>query len=395
MDRSPENLKNEMKLIEAARALAPKLRDRALKADQECRISDDTIAEMKATGLFKVMQPKAWGGYELDPRVFYHVQRILAESCMSTAWIYGVMGVHPWQIARYPVKVQETIWGKDDTTLVASTYMPVAKVNPVEGGYEVSGRWGFSSCCEHAEWFLLGGIIPAGNGRNPEHGTFLIHKSAVEIHKNWDTLGIRGSGSHDVEVKGTFVPHDFVQRTNSTSIEDTPGRIENTNPIYNMSFASVFTRAVSTACIGGLDGAINEFINYSKAHVGKHGNKTAEDPLAQQVVTEAICTSDSLKLVLERNYDDLMDYAVKNELPPVEKRLLYRYHASYVANVCCEQVSNLMRSMAASGLYSDSPVGRIFRDVHQARGHISNNFTSHARAYGAVVLGLPNPDPYV
>jgi 3-hydroxy-9,10-secoandrosta-1,3,5(10)-triene-9,17-dione monooxygenase len=54
-----------------------------------------------------------------------------------------------------------------------------------------------------------------------------------------------------------------------------------------------------------------------------------------------------------------------------------------------------MRSMAASGLYSDSPVGRIFRDIHQARGHISNNFTSHARAYGAVVLGLPNPDPYV
>ena len=64
---------------------------------------------------------------------------------MSTAWVYGVVGVHPWQLARYPVEAQRDVWGEDSSVLVASTYMPVAKVTPVKGGYQVSGRWGFSS----------------------------------------------------------------------------------------------------------------------------------------------------------------------------------------------------------------------------------------------------------
>lgn len=66
----------------------------------------------------------------------------LAEGCMSTAWVFGVVGVHPWQLARYPVEAQRDVWGEDSSVLVASTYMPVAKVTPVKGGYQVSGRWG-------------------------------------------------------------------------------------------------------------------------------------------------------------------------------------------------------------------------------------------------------------
>ncbi|NBV89766.1 MAG: flavin-dependent monooxygenase, partial [Betaproteobacteria bacterium] len=168
MDRAPEQLRIEAQLISAARELGPRLAERAYQADQDLRIPDETIAEMKAAGLFKILQPARWGGFEMDPRTFYKVQAVIAEYCMSTAWIYGVMGVHPWQIARYPMKTQEEIWGEDVNTLVASTYMPTAKVTPVEGGYQVSGRWGFSSCCEHSSWFLLGGIVPESDGRPPE-----------------------------------------------------------------------------------------------------------------------------------------------------------------------------------------------------------------------------------
>lgn len=395
MNRLPDQVQIELQLIKNARELGPRLAERAYQADQDMRIPDETIAEMKAAGLFKILQPARWGGFEMDPRTFYKVQTVLAEYCMSTAWIYGVMGVHPWQIARYPMKTQEEIWGEDVNTLVASTYMPTAKVTPVEGGYQVSGRWGFSSCCEHSSWFLLGGIVPEADGRPPEHGTFLIPRSEVTIHKNWDTLGIRGSGSHDVEVKGCFVPAHRVQRTNSTKVDDTPGRRANTNPIYNLSFASVFVRAVSTACIGGLRGAINEFTRYASQHVGNHGSKTAEDPQAQQAIVEAMCAVDAMELVLERDYSEMMDYAERGELPPVERRLLYRYHSSSVPSACADHVSTLMRCMGAQGMYSKSPIGRIFRDIHQARGHIANNYMAHARVAGAVFLGLPNPDPFV
>ena len=85
-----------IELVARARALAPKLAERAREAERQGMVPVETVKEMQEAGLFRVLQPKRWGGYELDPRVFYRVQMALAEGCMSTAWIYGVIGVHNW-----------------------------------------------------------------------------------------------------------------------------------------------------------------------------------------------------------------------------------------------------------------------------------------------------------
>ncbi|MCM2318705.1 MAG: acyl-CoA dehydrogenase family protein [Pseudomonas sp.] len=390
-----EKTREEIELIDRARRLVPALRERAEQADREGKVPDETVREMQEAGLFRALQPKKWGGYEVDPRTFFEIQMTLAEGCMSTAWIYGVMGVHPWQLARYPVEAQQDVWGEDFSTLISSTYMPVAKVTPVEGGYRISGRWGFSSGSEHCQWCLLGGILPVEGDQAAEHGTFLVPRSDYRIEKNWDVLGLRGTGSHDIVVEDAFVPAHRVQRTNNSSLAATPGREVNTNPIYALPFAQVFTRAVSSSCLGALQGAINEFRDNAAKHLGKHGAKTAEDPVAQSAVAEAIMTVDALKLVLERNFAHMLALAERGEIPDTETRLLYRYQSAHVTNVCAERISDLLRSMAASGLYSTNPVARTFRDLHQARGHISNNVAAYGRSFGAVQLGLPNPDPYV
>lgn len=385
----------EIELIECARRMIPALKSRAAQADRDFKVPVETVAELQAAGLLRALQPKAFGGLEVDPRTFFEIQMTLAEGCMSTAWIYGVMGVHPWQLARFPVEAQREVWGEDQSTLISSTYMPVAKVTPVEGGYRISGRWGFSSGSEHCTWCFLGGIIPADGDMPPEHGTFLLPISDYRIEHNWDVLGLRGTGSHDIVVEDAFVPAHRVQRTNNWSMAATPGRELNTNPIYAIPFAQVFARAVSTSAIGALQGAINEFRANAAQHIGKHGAKTAEDPGAQTAVADATITVDGLKLVLERNYEHLLNLAKAGEFPDVETRLLYRYQSSYVTNICAEKVSELLRNMAASGLYSTNPVARLFRDLHQARGHIANNYMAYGRSYGAVQLGLPNPDPFV
>ncbi|QTS87668.1 acyl-CoA dehydrogenase family protein [Ectopseudomonas khazarica] len=385
----------ELELIDRARGLVPKLKARAAKAERDFKVPVETVMEMQALGLFRVLQPKAFGGYEVDPRTFFEIQMTLAEGCMSTAWIYGVIGVHPWQLARFPVEAQRDVWEQGSDTLISSTYMPVAKVTPVEGGYRISGRWGFSSGSEHCSWCFLGGILPADADMPAEHGTFLLPRSDYRIEHNWEVLGLRGTGSHDIVVEDVFVPAHRVQRTNNSTLEATPGRRLNTSPIYAIPFAQVFARAVSTAAIGALQGAINEYCASAAQHVGKHGARTAEDPMAQIAVADALNTVDSLKLVLMRNYAQLLALAEAGEYPDVEMRLQYRYQSSYVTNICAEKVSELLRNMAASGLYDSNPVARIFRDLHQARGHIANNYMAYGRSYGAVQLGLPNPDPFV
>ncbi|MDY3197189.1 MAG: acyl-CoA dehydrogenase family protein [Pseudomonadaceae bacterium] len=396
MDVTRERSEKERELLASARQLIPALKARAEQADRDMKVPVETVADMREAGLFRAMQPKRFGGFEIDPRGFFEIQQALAEGCMSTAWIFGVMGVHPWQLARFDVQAQEDVWGDNPDTLVGSTYMPVAKVTPVEGGYRISGRWGYSSGSEHCTWTLLGGIIPPdANGEGAEHGTFLVPISDYRIERNWDVLGLRGTGSHDIVVEDAFVPYHRVQRTNNTSMEATPGRLVNTNPLYAIPFAQIFTRAVSSSCLGALQGAINEFRANAAKHIGKHGAKTAEDPLAQEVVADATLTLDQLRLVLERNMAHLMELAERDEFPDVETRLLYRYQSAYVTNICADKADQLLRCMAASGLYNTNPVARVFRDLHQARGHISNNVAAFARTYGAVQLGLPNPDPYV
>lgn len=383
-------------LIAAARELAPRLAGRAAQTERDGRIPAETIEEIAAAGLFRVLQPTRWGGHEMDPRVFYSIQMALAEGCMSSAWVYGVVGVHYWQLSLFPRAAQQDVWGHDASTRIASTYMPTGKAEPVDGGYRFSGRWSFSSGSEHCEWIFLGGLLPKKDGSGGlEHCTFLLPRSDFQIVPNWDVLGLRGTGSHDIVVENAFVPAHRTQRTNDHSDAGCPGRADNTGWLYRIPFTQVFQRAVSSACIGATDGAIASFRARAASHVGKHGNKSAEDVNAQLAVTQAMMSTDQLKLVLMRNYARIVACARSGEPMPVEERLLQRAQAAQVPKLCAERVDDLLRACAGSGIYRSNPIERIYRDLLTARGHIANNTDAYARAHGSVMLGLPNTDPFV
>lgn len=383
-------------VIERAKALAPKLAERAQLADREGKISDETIQEMAEAGLFKVLQPKRWGGYEMDPRVFYSVQMELARGCMSTAWVYGVVGVHPWQLALFPDQAQQDVWGKDGGVRIASTYMPTGKAEAVEGGYRFTGRWSFSSGSKHCDWLFLGGLLPKKDGSGAlEHVTFLVPKADYRIEDNWDVLGLRATGSHDIVVENAFVPEHRTQRTNDHSDVGCPGRAENSSWLYRIPFTHVFQRAVSTACLGALEGAVTEFKRRATAHMGKHGNRTAEDPNAQTAVTEATIAIDQLKLVLFRNYARIVEAAKTGVQLSLEERLLQRAQAAHVPKLTGHLANELLRASAGSGLYKINPIERVFRDIHQGRAHIANNTDAYVRAYGSQVLGIQNQEPFV
>ena len=136
-------------LVARAAAMIPTLRARADECEAGNKVPAATIADFQDAGFFNILQPKRYGGYEMDPEAFYDVQMKVAEGCMSSAWVLGVVAVHNWQLALFDPQAQEDVWGDDPTTLISSSYMPRAEVTPVEGGYRISGRWGFSSGIDH------------------------------------------------------------------------------------------------------------------------------------------------------------------------------------------------------------------------------------------------------
>lgn len=161
-------------LVARAGALIPALRERADACEKGNRVPDDTIRVFQAAGFFKILQLRRWGGYEMDPEAFYAVQMKVAEGCMSSAWVLGVVAVHNWQLALFQPQAQDDVWKNDPSALISSSYMPRAEVTPVDGGYRIPGRSGFSSGVDHCQWAFLGGLVKDPETGVPDFVTFLV-----------------------------------------------------------------------------------------------------------------------------------------------------------------------------------------------------------------------------
>ena len=382
-------------LYERARGIMPWLAERAQGlADAGC-VSEEVIAEIKRLGLVRILQPKRWGGYEMSPGVFYEVQTLLAEGDMAVGWVYGVVGVHNWHIALFDERVARDVWGEDDSTLVASTYMPVGKIEEVEGGYKLSGRWKFSSGCDNARWILLGAMLPDGAG-GVEPGTLLVPRSDLQIvDDSWQVGGLRGTGSKDIVVEGAFVPTYRTHSHKAGFLCKSPGNESHTAPLYRMPFGQVFIRAVNGASIGALKAFANAVADYAAKRVSPFGGKTSDSPAAQLAIAEALSAVSEMKAVLHRNFASLEAYANRGETPPTGDRLLFKYQAAQTATRGADLAAKLYRVVGGMGLFTSAPFSRMFDDILAARQHQFNQDFAYAANYGAVTMGRENADYFI
>src|SRR5262252_670511 len=168
-------------IVARARAMIPALAQRSLEGRRQGRIPDETIADMQHAGFFRVLQPKRWGGYEMELNTFYEIQFALAEGDMSTAWIYGVSGVHPWFMALLDDRAAQEVWRSDTSVLICSSLMPAGRATPAEGGYRLSGRWKYASCCEHCDWALLAPWSPLMTAARPRGESFSCRERTIGV----------------------------------------------------------------------------------------------------------------------------------------------------------------------------------------------------------------------
>ena len=302
-------------LLARAKAMIPTLRSRAARATAERRVPAESIAEMQAAGFFRILQPRRWGGYEMDPNVFFDIQKLLAEGCMSTGWVFGVVGGHPYELALFPDQAQADVWAEDDSVLVSSSYQPVGKVERTEGGFYLSGRWGFSSGSDHCDWVLLGAMIPPlKEGDPPDMRTFLLPRHDYSIVDAWHTFGLQGTGSQDIVVDRAFVPEYRTHKSIDGFLCRNPGQAENDGPLYRLPWAQVFLRLVSTAALGGTKAAISGAVEIMQSRVSTNTGKASKtDPLVIAAIANAHAQVEEMETVLRRNMNDLMAHARDSE----------------------------------------------------------------------------------
>ena len=395
---SRQNQVTAEELVERARALAVRLDERSAATEAARQLPAETIAEMQEAGLFRVLQPTRWGGYAMDPMVFFRCQMEMAKACPSTAWVYGVVAVHNWQLALFDDRAQQEVWGEDSSTLISSSYMPVGKVQHTEGGYLLSGRWGFSSGSDHCDWVFLGAFVPPREeGQQPDMRTFLVPRRDYRLDDTWHTSGLRGTGSKDVVIdEPVFVPEYRTHRFADGFRLKSPGNTLNPEPLFRLPFGQLFVRSVSTSTIGMLEGATDRFIAGQRERVARgDGRKVQDDPSTQAAIAEARATVHDLRTVLAHNMATLMAYAEANEDIPVDLRVAYRYDSARVVEKCRRAMLDLFAAAGGGAIFESHPLQRYFQAINAARAHYANNPEKPGINFARVSMGLRTTDYFI
>ena len=392
-ERTNQSLHDE--LIAKAEAMIPVLRERSNSANSDRRIPKETIQDFKEAGFFKILQSKKYGGYELDPHTFSEVQIKVAQGCMSTAWVLGVVGIHPFQLALYDDKAQKEVYGDDPDTLVSSSYAPLGQVEIVDGGFKLSGHWQWSSGSEHCEWALLGALVFPPEGGAPEYRTFLLPREDYEINDTWHSMGLKATGSQDVIVKDVYVPEYRTHKQSDGFNLTNPGYEVNKNDLFKIPWGQLFVRAVSTPAIGATKRMLELFIEGANNKASSDPAKLAGDTHTQTLVADAHAELDAIETVMFRNYDVMTDLAGNQGGIPLIDRVKFRYDASLVLEKCLSVVDKLFANAGGASVFLGSEIQKLFLDVHTARAHVANNPVGFSRNFGAMQLGVENTDYFV
>ncbi len=379
--------------VQIAAAMVPRLAERAAEAERIRRVPQATIDELHASGLMRLMQPARFGGSELGLDTLMNVVIEIAKGCTSTAWVYSNLASHSWNIGQFELRAQEDVWAGDPDALAATGLaFPCGRATPVEGGYKLSGKWPFASGIDASTWMLVGAMTELP-GRAPERRFFLVPQTQFRSLDNWDTYGLAGTGSHDVEVVDAFIPdHRSVSAEVFAAGQNLPGASLYENPLYAMPTFAAFAYVLSIVPIATSKAVVEQFTAAMRARASTYtGARVAELSSVQARIAEAAACVEFAETVLRRDWQELESEAQQRRYPSMETKLRWKRNVAFAAQLAVRAVDVLMPAAGAGGLTKSAPLQRQFRDLHAASAHIGLTWDVHAAAYGQSALGLqPN-----
>lgn len=381
--------------VQRARALVLILRERAEKQWGHNRLLDETAELIHESELFRMLQPKRFGGGETSPMEWLEAMSTLGEGDPSVAWVTGVLGIHSFHLAHFSEQAQQEIWGTNPRALMSSPYAP----NPakrVDGGFLLNGVWKFASGVHHCAYALVGGAVYDDGVTEKtdkfiagDYRAFAVPRTQFTIGENWDVHGMRGTGSHDIIIENVFVPEYRTLKFSQVIDGTAPGKQTNPGVLYQLPFFQVLGRiTTSPVLLGALKAMADTFCEISRGRVSNRGVKTAEDPMACLAIANAYSAVDEVKGNCYRNLGRLMKAAAARESLPASDRQMFRYQQSAATLRCAELATMIYKSCGGSGIYTDVPFGRLLNDIFAVIGHTSNNYQLYANVWAGGLMGL-------
>ncbi|WP_086481472.1 acyl-CoA dehydrogenase family protein [Oceanospirillum sanctuarii] len=394
MNSYAQVIPSEEEIVQRARDMIPTLRERAEACEKARMVSTQTIKEFQEAGFFKILQPKRWGGYEMNPNVLNRVLIELARGCPSSAWNVMVLGVHPFEVGLLPAEVGDELWGEDNSKLVSSSYAPFGTVEAVDGGYRLNGEWLTSSGCDHAEGGAFVGGRVQENGTTVFRSFWLQRDQIAEIVDDWFVVGLAGTGSKKLVIRDVFVP---AYRSHEIGAYGDESHAD-VNNLYKVPFFFVFYAAVSSVLVGMARGMADLYIEHMipRQNINQAVGSAVKDPFIKGKLGEAMAKIIAAEARLLNNVDEAWSYASAGQLVPLDVRVRHFATNQFTGGDCFEAAHMIFKKTSTRGIWMDSPMQRQLRDLLVGANHITQNQDNIGELLGGHLLGceLPQPNPF-
>src|SRR5436305_6832408 len=383
--------KQQQDYLERARELRPMLIAAGGEIERRREVTPTVVAAMKEGGIFRMLLPRSLRGAELDPLTYTAVLEELAQGDGSTAWCLGQNSGCSMIAPYLPPDTAREVFGEPDGILAWGPDIPSpSRGVAAEGGYRVTGQWGFATGSRHATW--LGCHIPIfepdgtqrmnPNGR-PFVRTMVFPKSEARIIDNWQVLGLRGTGSDSYALEDHFVPQRY------SAGRDNEAELREPGPLYKFTSGMIYAMSFAHVSMGIARGALDAFIEIARDKVPRGSKGTLrENNVIQSQIAQCEARLKSARAYLRGVIGDMWEEAQRDNRISPEQHPQLRLAATWAIHQARDIVATVYHAAGAAAIFESNPLERRMRDIHagtqqgQGRG-------VHFETVGQILLGLP------
>jgi alkylation response protein AidB-like acyl-CoA dehydrogenase len=382
-------------VVAAARGIGPIIAEHAATTERDRRLAPAVVDALRGAGLFRLFTPRALGGLEVDPVTFARVVEEVSECDSAAGWAFQVNTGAWWTSRMSPEGVAE-LYADGPDLMMAASFAPPHRADEVPGGYRITGRGPLASTIHACRWALMSAMVfdgdqPRMTPAGPDVITVVLRTSDVEIIDTWDSLGMRGTDSNDIEANGVFVPESRAFRFEPDCRASAPFD----GPLYRMPALAATFPVIAPVALAIASGAIRELRDIVTSKVPLGLTKTARDRAAvQAAVAEAEAIVRSARLFFYDALTRAWERAVAQQPFTLKDKADLLLASTWAVRSAARATDLMHRMGGTNGIYARSRLERHFRDAQTVRHH---GFVSDSRleTVGQVYLGVTPEFPFV
>jgi 3-hydroxy-9,10-secoandrosta-1,3,5(10)-triene-9,17-dione monooxygenase len=383
-------------LVERAAQLVPLIKDKAVWMDENRRMHDEVIAAITDAGLLRMRVPVRYGGYESDMTTVAEVLAELGRGDGATSWTAAMWAISTWMVGMFPDEVQDEVFSSPDVR-ISGSLSPGGMAAPVDGGYVLNGKWSFNTGVQQSTWNTNAAVTPTPDG-GFEPVMTLIPIKDLQIIDDWNTSGLRGSGSVTTIAQDLFLPAERVLPIGPVlAAGQHRSKLNADAAVFRALFMPTASTTVAAVALGLAKAARDAFFERlpgRKITYTSYENQS-EAPVTHIEVAEAITRIDETGFHVLRAAEMIDTKAAAGEPWTLEERARARLDLGSASLRAKEAVDILNSASGGSSVYRDVPIQRIQRDVETLNLHAIMHPVTNYELYGRIVCGLDSNTPYI